>query len=475
MPTIEIPINDTGFRLHYVEPNRTIDAVDFNRLSGASLPGSWLEQTVQVVNLMLGRLPAETSYLGLDDLTFGSSGSATYIQMAPGMIVAPEGLWPIPSLRLEPSSEAHFGFYEIETYEDLGDEVSRRFYSIDNDEYAGSMTPTSRRRAVRLFEKYNTTPAMPETTPGRVRWIEYRKTAAFQSLIGLNNLLSTGRNNSGAPTGSFIHSPTAGDGELWLTCDGGDVPIKHQRLINYLRSCSVHNDSIEISDVTDDGNGLCRVIIQGTPNYKNIRVHPESGYACLEVLSSNDPVGFPPGTYKIKAMNGADLTIALAYAGGSYVGSALLRPYSIADEDGGGARTPLPAFIRPFNPRGAPNDVGRLPNTYQEGQVAHHDHGGTTTGGTPHEHSFSDPGHEHPYIDTVPEYPPIGDNYAVPSGGSGVQRYPHLRSTATATTGITLQPEAAHVHGIAPFGGNDADNTQDTRPDNLSLYLLIKT
>ncbi|MEQ9366202.1 MAG: hypothetical protein RIF32_18320, partial [Leptospirales bacterium] len=184
--------------------------------------------------------------------------------------------------------------------------------------------------------------------------------------------------------------------------------------------------------------------------------------------------GFPPGTYKIKAVAGHEVTIALAFAGGTFTGTASIRPYSIADEDGGGARTPIPDFIRPFHPDGSTDDVLRLPNTYQDGQGSEHDHGGATAGGSVHTHDVEDPGHNHYYTYQIPEAPGTF-NYGIPSGPSGVHRHTVPSNTASSGTGISIGEEAGHTHEIAAAGGEDSDNPATVRPPNLSMYLLIKT
>ena len=475
MPTVEIPLANPGFGVHHFEPHRVVEAADFNQLSGDTFADSWLEQLVSVSRMMLGHAAAGPAYLGFRTLDFGGSGPATHIDTASGIAIANNGIWPVPAARLEPTPEAHFGHFEFSLEEGLADETSKRFYSIEREEFSGAMVPIAKRRFIRLYEKYNVSPEMTITTPGRIRWLEYRKEAAFQQIVSLKNWLTAGVSTDGFTTGDVKYSFMPGDGLKWLTCDGGEIPREFQDLINYFRSVSTHQEALPITEVADDGNGLCRIKLPPATNLKNVRTHPGPGYACLEIQTSDNVAGFPPGTYKIKAIAGNEITIALAFAGGSYTGTAIVRPYSIADEDGGGARTPLPSFLRPYNPAGDVNDLRRLPNTYQPGQIPEHDHGGTTSAGTPHNHTLTDPGHYHPYIDTVPEWPPIGDNYAVPTGGSGVQKYPHARTTSSASTGISILDESSHTHTFQKEGGEDLDNPADNRPANLSVYLLVKT
>ncbi|MEQ9364312.1 MAG: hypothetical protein RIF32_08725, partial [Leptospirales bacterium] len=397
MPTVEIPIQDAGFGVQHIEPHRVIEAADFNQISGASFAGSWLEQLVALSRMMLGHTAPGPAYLGFRTKDFGGGGPATFINAAAGIAIASNGIWPVPDVTLQPTDEAHYGHFEFSLEETLTDERSKRFYSIEREEIDTVMVPTSRRRFIRLYEKYSVSPQMTTTTPGRIRWLEYRKEASFQRIISLKNWLTVGSSNTGFVTGDLKYSVLPGDGVSWLTCNGREIPAELQDLINVFRAASTHADPLNINEVLDDGNGLCRVRFPAGTNLKNVRPHPDPGYGCLEVLTSDDTTGFPPGTYKIKAIAGHEVTIVLAFAGGAYTGTASVRPYSVADEDGGGARTPIPDFIRPFNPDGSADDVNRLSNSYQVGQSNRHDHGGGTTGATPHTHTLEDPGHNHSY------------------------------------------------------------------------------
>lgn len=526
MPIIQVPVTNNEEKIYYHEPNRRIRTIDLNTLSGASLADSNLLLLMQLAKGLTGNFdPLVNTYLGFKIATYTPNNISTNIGYVVKNDGSSDGVYTMPALTLTPNSGAWWGFYEIEFVQTTSDNVGLDFFDGVVGSFASS--PTRKVFQLNIYENFNNTATFPTLTPGRVKWIEYKRSGASPAdvIVSVNNLISKNQVSlSGFQTGDVKYSMKPGDGVDWVTCTGGVIPNTNIDLISFLREATINPTPLSFTALDSD-SGLVRLTLPALTNLKNVRFGADPKYSCVSILSSTGSVSpVSSGVYRINNIVGNQITLQLAYsvAFAGATGTFDINPFANEDAAGGGARTPFPDFIRG---QGATGDIDRLVNTYQDSQVENHTHSeslsvnstitGTATGttgavntlgGGVHRHNvFSNQSSSTPKLNTVPTPDKIPAVVDAPIGGDPSASYSMIAGGIEPTVGMTsmekdpvsLNDAQGHLHGIPPltitlntaslgitttssltigsYGGNDPDNPNKTRPDNLSLYLLIKT
>lgn len=521
MPIIQVPVTNNEEKIYYHEPNRRIRTIDLNTLSGASLADSNLLILMQLAKGLTGNFdPLVNTYLGFKIATYTPNNISTNIGYVVKNDGSSDGVYTMPALTLTPNSGAWWGFYEIEFVQTTSDNVGLDFFDGVVGSFASS--PTRKVFQLNIYENFNNTATFPTLTPGRVKWIEYKRSGASPAdvIVSVNNLISKNQVSlSGFQTGDVKYSMKPGDGVDWVTCTGGVIPNTNIDLISFLREVTINPTPLSFTGLDSD-SGLVRLTLPALTNLKNVRFGGDPKYACVSILSSTGSVSpVSSGVYRINNIVGNQITLQLAYnvsfAGAT--GTFDINPFANEDAAGGGARTPFPDFIRG---QGATGDINRLVNTYEDGQVENHTHtpnlsvnssltgvaSGNLSGNTLpagyHQHNIFGQITTNNLLFTAgtPGIQPVSLRYA--PGGGDIAAYDMVTSPSTPDRGITSDPiiggapSPTHVHPINGnvfldisslgintnssltldnYGGQDNDNPNQTRPDNLSLYLLIKT
>lgn len=525
MPIIQVPVTNNEEKIYYHEPNRRIRTIDLNTLSGASLADSNLLLLMQLAKGLTGNFdPLVNTYLGFKIATYTPNNISTNIGYVVKNDGSSDGVYTMPALTLTPNSGAWWGFYEIEFVQTTSDNVGLDFFDGVVGSFASS--PTRKVFQLNIYENFNNTATFPTLTPGRVKWIEYKRSGASPAdvIVSVNNLISKNQVSlSGFQTGDVKYSMKPGDGVDWVTCTGGVIPNTNIDLISFLREATINPTPLSFTALDSD-SGLVRLTLPALTNLKNVRFGGDPKYSCVSILSSTGSVSpVSSGVYRINNIVGNQITLQLAYsvAFAGATGTFDINPFANEDAAGGGARTPFPDFIRG---QGATGDIDRLVNTYQDGQVETHIHNtnlsvntaiaGTATGnlsGTTgldghHRHhavTNEDSGADITTGSTITNVIAAKSTALAPSQ----QQYILTKGTIEPDIGMTSLPKdpvslalqngsGNHAHSINgtvnldtsslginttssltmnAYGGNDPDNPNKTRPDNLSLYLLIKT
>lgn len=186
MPLIEIPAPDSTIKVYKHATLRRILSEDLNTLSGVNYSGSQLEILNLFLKTLIGKDANQTAYFGFAAPAF----SANEINLGRGIILTGTSVFRLAQASLTPTPEAHWGIYELELVEEDSDAVARDFFDLVTESPTTALSATRRAFRLRIFESYNTTPAFPGVTPGRIKLLEYKKAAAFQPLTEVTRAIA---------------------------------------------------------------------------------------------------------------------------------------------------------------------------------------------------------------------------------------------------------------------------------------------
>lgn len=491
MPIVEVSIPNSIQKTYRHEPNQRFNSIDLNRISGAFMEDSFLMSILLAMRGMAGIFGASPAYQAYGFKI--ASYTTTQIVVNPGVLIGQEGIYYFEGATLSPTPASYWGLYEIEVLDETGDPVMKSFLDTVPQTFSTQLGDSRKIFTIKLYENYNTTASFPTLTPGRIELINYKKTASLGTIIQTSNVLGKSTGTTGFSTGDIKTTIQEADGNIWLNCDGSDVPSNYTDLIDLLRSISVNSSPINYTSITDNGSGFCRVNFAST-NLKGVNLFPspDARQTTFELTTSDNP-SFPVGTYRIIGSYtgaGTYIDILLAYPSGTATGTAEIRPFSKADVDGGGARTPTVTYLKNALDSD-PQDVNRNRFTYQRSKNAIHSHGSTnlTITGSP-ELTGSISGSGNFVNDTIlgltngtstPD-PPTGytaegtRNHSVPTGDY-IQLYQQV-SPVSVSSSLSVTSGNLDVGGstdTAEGTVTDTDNTGIARPENLAVYFVIKT
>lgn len=503
MPIVEVSIPNSVQRTYYHEPNQRFNSIDLNRVSGAWPQDSMLVSILLAMRGLGGVFGASPQYFPLGFKI--ASYTPSQITVNPGVLISSQGIYYFEGATLTPTPAAYWGLYELEIEDSTDTPVMKDFLDTITQTFSSQLGDSRKVFKLRLYENYNTTASFPTLTPGRLELLNYKKDASMGVLVQSSNVLSNTVPSNGFRTGFLQASVIPADGIEWLTADGSDVPTSFTDLIDVLRSCKSNASTITYSGISDNGSGFCRLAIPANI-LKNVNLfpYPDDRHTTLELTTSSNSVNFPVGTYRIIGTDPAGLwiDILLAYPSGTSTGDCEIRPFSKADVDGGGARTPTATILQGHLASGNPQDVNRLLFTYQRSKNAYHAHGATSLSvtGSPaltgsvslsgsatliedilQLEEFADPlpsGYNRKMSTLQPGWGGIAQtDSALPSAGTE-EGYAIKDGTTSLTSTLAVNAGTLDVGGATDYAeGNisDSDNPNIARPENLTIYYLIKT
>lgn len=476
---VEVSVPNSVQKTYRHEPNQRFNSIDLNRVSGAYMPDSFLMSILLAMRSQFGIFGNSPAYKA-----FGfkiASYTTAQIVVNPGVLIATEGIYFFEGATLTPTPASYWGLYEIEVVDETGDPVMKSFLDTVPQTFSVQLGDSRKIFRLKLYENYNTTPNFPTITPGRLELINYKKTASLGNIIQTSNVLGKSNTTIGFSTGDIKTTLQLPDGVEWLYCDGSDVPTNFTDLIDLLRSLSINNSTINYTSITNNGSGFCRVNFPSI-NLKGVNLfpNPDDRENTFELTTSSNP-SFPVGTYRIIGSYtgmGTFIDILLAYPGGTATGTSEIRPFSKADVDGGGARTPVVTYLKNALTND-PQDVNRNKFTHQRSKNAIHSHGSVnlsvtgdpdiTTGNATSTGPLVNNGGVNeastgPYIlaSNTPDGSPRYVDLTVPIDLSGFD----VDAGTLDVGGVTDDAEGVIM---------DSDNQGVARPENLSVYYIIKT
>ncbi|PJZ89538.1 hypothetical protein [Leptospira levettii] len=496
MPISEITLTtNSKVRLYHHEPNSVVNTLDILRLSGSFFEDSLFKVVTMLVRGQYGNFDDSIIPIGFKIQSY----TTDEIVVGPGLLIAPDGVYRFEGATLVPNEAGHWGIFELEMVVELEESVGKKYLSPSGSATFLGAGPSRKSYRLRLYENYSTTPTFPVLTPGRVELIRFKKSGTGPSgvLVQSSNSLSKNAPKNAFSPGFIRQSLSPGDGEEWITVNGQDVPAKFTDLIDFLRDECRINDT-ELDFTISDGGGQTRVTFASPINAKNLHASPDLRYISVKITDTSVPGGLPVGFFKVVGITtnyfDLDIPYSVSMAGGT--GKLNITPFAKSDLDGGGARLPFPSYLRNFL-NGSTLDVNRLPLTYQDGQNKRHDHGSGNLGVAGQglkPVSVSGGGSTSPAVTDVaisgsgnlgdhPGYgiitggnpaPPITPKMTGDVGFSAMQSKGSLSVSFSGTGNVNVT--GLDVDGATDEdGGEDPDNPNVTRVDDMAVYLLIKT
>lgn len=120
-----------------------------------------------------------------------ASFSTSQIVTKEGAYLDGDNIYFLEALTLTPTPAGYWGFYEIELEAVDSDPASLQFFDVALNQVSQQTVNTRKSYNIKVYENYNNTASFPTLTPGRIKWIEYKKDAAFGDIIEVNKLLNS--------------------------------------------------------------------------------------------------------------------------------------------------------------------------------------------------------------------------------------------------------------------------------------------
>jgi hypothetical protein len=188
MPVVTVTTPNSSRKKVIYNSNQRVNAKTVGAIPGLEDDLILYPQSLaMLLRQLFGITSSDRQFFGGDIASFSTSEIVT----KEGAFLDGDNIYFVEALILTPTPAGFWGFYEIELEAVDSDNASLQFFDVATNTVSQQTVPTRKAYNIKVYENYNTTASFPTLTVGRIRWIDFKKNAAFGNIIEVTKLLNS--------------------------------------------------------------------------------------------------------------------------------------------------------------------------------------------------------------------------------------------------------------------------------------------
>ncbi|CAE14734.1 unnamed protein product [Leptospira phage LE1] len=188
MPIVTVPVTSSTRKKTIYNPNQRVNSKTVGNIPGLEDDLVLYPKSIaMLIRELFGALPADKQFFNGNVESFNT----TEIVTKEGAYLVGDDIYYLEALTLAPTAAGFWGFFEIELESIDSDPASLQFFDVSTNTLSQQTVNTRKSFNIKVYENYNTTASFPTLTPGRIKWIEFKKDAAFGNIIEVTKLLNS--------------------------------------------------------------------------------------------------------------------------------------------------------------------------------------------------------------------------------------------------------------------------------------------
>lgn len=188
MPIVTIPITASTRKKTIYNSNQRVNAKTIGNIPGLEDDLVLYPKSIaMIIRELFDVLPTDKQFFNGNVESFDT----TEIVTKEGAYLVGDDIYYLEALTLVPTAAGFWGFFEIELEAIDSDPASLQFFDVSTNTVSQQVVNTRKSYNIKVYENYNTTASFPTLTPGRIKWIEFKKDAAFGNIIEVKKLLNS--------------------------------------------------------------------------------------------------------------------------------------------------------------------------------------------------------------------------------------------------------------------------------------------
>lgn len=188
MPIVTVPVTTSTRKKTIYNSNQRVNAKTIGNIPGLEDDLVLYPKSIaMIIRELFDVLPTDKQFFNGNVESFDT----TEIVTKEGAYLVGDDIYYLEALTLVPTAAGFWGFFEIELEAIDSDPASLQFFDVSTNTVSQQVVNTRKSYNIKVYENYNTTASFPTLTPGRIKWIEFKKDAAFGNIIEVKKLLNS--------------------------------------------------------------------------------------------------------------------------------------------------------------------------------------------------------------------------------------------------------------------------------------------
>lgn len=188
MPIVTVPVTTSTRKKTIYNSNQRVNAKTIGNIPGLEDDLVLYPKSIaMIIRELFDVLPTDKQFFNGNIESFDT----TEIVTKEGAYLVGDDIYYLEALTLAPTAAGFWGFFEIELEAIDSDPASLQFFDVSTNTVSQQVVNTRKSYNIKVYENYNTTASFPTLTPGRIKWIEFKKDAAFGNIIEVKKLLNS--------------------------------------------------------------------------------------------------------------------------------------------------------------------------------------------------------------------------------------------------------------------------------------------
>lgn len=188
MPIVTVPVTTSTRKKTIYNSNQRVNAKTIGNIPGLEDDLVLYPKSIaMIIRELFDVLPTDKQFFNGNVESFDT----TEIVTKEGAYLVGDDIYYLEALTLAPTAAGFWGFFEIELEAIDSDPASLQFFDVSTNTVSQQVVNTRKSYNIKVYENYNTTASFPTLTPGRIKWIEFKKDAAFGNIIEVKKLLNS--------------------------------------------------------------------------------------------------------------------------------------------------------------------------------------------------------------------------------------------------------------------------------------------